>query len=310
MTNDNIDRYVDTENGAPVIADLAARAAVAENAVERIDITGDRELIRLLHFGDVHETLLDPDAFADQPRWKEGTVRPATIQSFIRYVKAHQEESTAVWVDADAGSFVAVIDDHQAGVDTAAFGLAGWGDHRAILTLKQHPDLVHWLSRDGKLLSQLDFAEHIEQGVHNVVTPSAADLLEVAQTLHGTRNVDWKAGQRIADGQIQFRYEEQVQGRAGTTGELEIPREFTLAIPPFVGMDAAPFTANFRWRLNDGHVSLGYRLVRPDVVLRHAVDSLVTDVEDALDLEAFMGTARAGRGAGPSIGVNIGASRR
>jgi uncharacterized protein YfdQ (DUF2303 family) len=290
--------YSDTETNAAVTADLAERATLAENSVETIELDNGRSLLRLLRGdgnGGVQERLLDVDDYGAQPRWKTGTVKPLTVPSLIGYVRKHMEDGTEVWVVPDQGRFEAVIDDHQPGAEGASADLAGWGDHRAICQLQQTRDWKHWLSLDGRLSNQLAFAEHLEAGLHNIVEPAAADLLEVAQTLHGSRNVAWKSGARLSDGQVQLRYEEELQGRAGAAGQLEIPQTFTLALAPFEGTEAVRLAASLRWRLNDGQVQLGYRLQRPDVVLREAVDTLIDQVESSLEINVLLGTPRPAR---------------
>lgn len=288
--------YTAAETESAITADLAARAEVAENSISYVKVSADRQLVRLLRRdGDsVDETLLDPDEYADQPRWKTGTVQLLTVPSLIAYIEQHKEPGTQVWAVPDKGLFQAVIDDHQAGDEnsTEPHSLGGWGDHRAVCQLQTTRDWKHWTAMDGRLTDQMAFAEHLEAGVHNIVDPAAADLLEVAQTLHGSRNVAWKSGARLSDGQVQLRYEEELQGRAGTAGNLEIPQVFTLLLAPFEGTDPVQLMASLRWRLNDGRVQLGYRLQRPDVVLREAVDRLIDQIDTDLELRVLLGTPR------------------
>ncbi|MEI4273899.1 DUF2303 family protein [Klenkia sp. LSe6-5] len=286
--------YEDTKTDSAVAAELAGRLGAAEHDVETIELADGRSLVRTLRQQGVVETLLDPDDYAARPRYKTGKVELLTVPSLIAYVEKHQGPGTEVWVRPDAGLFEAVLDDHgPLDPDGDEPGRPGWGDHRAVCTLQQTRDWKHWLSLDGKLLDQLQFAEHIEAGLHNVVDPAAADLLEIAQTLHGSRNVDWKSGARLSDGQVQLRYEERIEGKAA--GDLEIPQTFTLALAPFEGTEPVRLVASLRWRLGDGRVQLGYRLQRPDVVLREAVDGLIDQLEGDLDLRVLLGTPRPAR---------------
>lgn len=283
--------HEDTKTDSAVAADLADRLGAAEHDVETIDLGGGRTLVRTLRQEDVVESYLDPDRYADRPRRKTGTVKLLTVPSLAEYVGKHKGDGTEVWVRPDEGRFEAVLDDHEPDGDVSAS--PGWGDHRATCTLEQTRDWKHWLSLDGQLVDQLQFAEHLEAGLHNVIEPAAADLLEIAQTLHGSRNVDWKSGARLSDGQVQLRYEERIEGKAA--GDLEIPQTFTLLLAPFEGTTPVRLVASLRWRLGDGQVRLGYRLQRPDVVLREAVDGLIDLVEAELDLRVLLGTPRPAR---------------
>jgi len=287
--------YTDTETNAAVTADVAERAALAENAVDIVEIGSGRTLLRTLRHGDIVEKLIDPDNYADRPRRKTGQVQLITVPSLIAYVEKHKGLGTEVWANPAAGRFEAVLDDHIGTNEDDEDTAPGWGDHRAVCVLQHTRDWKHWLSVDGRLMDQVQFAEHLEAGLHNIVRPDAADLLEVAQTLHGSRNVAWKSGARLSDGQVQLKYEEELQGRAGASRDLEIPQEFVLVVAPFEGTAAVELKASLRWRLHDGRVTLGYRLQRPDVVLRESVDLLIDQVEADLDLRVLLGTPRPAR---------------
>lgn len=293
MTPD-INSYADAVADAAVVADAAERAALAENAVERVSVGAGHDLILVRHReGDrVVQQVIDTDDHASNPRRKTGTVDLHTIPSFIRYVGKHKESRTEVWVDQRSHRFVAVLDDHGAGQDDDEYALAGWGDHRARCDLKLTKDFAAWLAQDGKLLTQAQFAEHIEQMLHTIVDPPAADLFEIAQTLQGARNASFRSGQRLHDGQVSFRYEEEVQGRAGQTGQLEIPQVFVIRVELFEGTEPVQLQASFRWRLNDGHVSLGYRLMQVDQAMRAVIDQGIDEVEEALELRVLLGTPR------------------
>lgn len=295
-------RYADGFVGDhAVMADVAERAAVAENAILELSLGEGREafLIQRRTGDGVDQILLDPDQFAANPRYREGTVKPATIASFVRYVNDHKGAGTTIWLDRDVPQFEAVLDDHQAtggnGEAEEAFAVAGWGEHRAVTVLKRTKDFLAWTTFDGKLMSQFDFADFLEQQAHNISDPAAADLLEVAQTLTGTRNASWKSAQRLADGNIAFRYEEDIQGRAGSAGDLDIPARFLLVVEVFEGTQPVNLQASFRWRLNDGRVTLGYRLISVDAAVRAILDDAVEQVEGEAGIEPLMGKPRPGR---------------
>jgi uncharacterized protein YfdQ (DUF2303 family) len=284
----------DLTGDAAVLADVADRAAIAENTVETIDINGRQVYLVQRHtVTGVEQVLIDPDELdAANPKWRAGTVRPATIDSLLRYVGKHKGEGTEVWVDREKYRFEAVIDDHRAGTSENAYELAGAGGHRAITELRPTTDFLRWSTHDNKLLSQTDFADLLEQGAHNIQSPPAADLIEIAQTLHGTRNVVWKSQQRIDNGQVAFRYEEQLDGRAGPSGDLEIPQTILLALELFRGTPVVNLAASFRWRLNDGRVQLGYRLQQVEPAVDAVLDDMIEQIESRLELDVIMGTPR------------------
>ncbi|HEY6012670.1 MAG TPA: DUF2303 family protein, partial [Candidatus Limnocylindrales bacterium] len=104
-------------------------------------------------------------------------------------------QSVLVYADAVSRKVTAVLDDDPGG------GQYGWRDRRVQLDLVHTPEWVRWAAIDGKLLSQVDFAEHVEACLEDIRSPSAADMLEIAQTLEATVDVTFRSGVRLRDGQ-------------------------------------------------------------------------------------------------------------
>jgi uncharacterized protein YfdQ (DUF2303 family) len=242
----------------------AVDAGLQIAAPQRID---PREVYdRVVPAGASRETM-DLERFLPRPRRTRGQVQLATVDDFARYVARHDDPaSTTIWVDT-SGQVVAVLDDHtQEGPQ--------WGEHRANLLLTRTPEWEHWLRHDGQLLSQEAFAEHIEDGLAEIVTPDGATMLEVAQSIQGTRTAEFQGAHRLANGTVGFAWVEEEKARAGQKGDLEIPERFELAIAPFLGEGAYKVRARLRYRVGGGNVKLGYRLDRPHAVLRDAVDQI------------------------------------
>jgi uncharacterized protein YfdQ (DUF2303 family) len=231
--------------------------------------------------GDVE--VLDLERYRPAPDRARGVYRPATVQSFIAYVNAHaDEEHSTVWVHPTEGRVVCVLNDHSA-------ESAEWGDHRVELTLLVTDEWKFWLARDGQLTGQEEFAEHIEDGVRQIVEPEAATMLEIAQSIHATTKASFRSATRLADGEVQMAYDEEVEASAGRKGELSIPREFVLALPPFVGEEPYKLTARLRYRLNSGTLRIGYRLDQPDAVVRDALEHIAGTLGDQFK-RVYMGT--------------------
>jgi uncharacterized protein YfdQ (DUF2303 family) len=236
---------------AEVIAEVA-REGVAET------YPIDPEILHaaLLPYPGARVEILDLEKHRARPTRARGTYRPATVKALIDYVGAHYDEAaTTVWVDREGPAVRVILDDHA--------GSPGWRDHQAVLTLERTPEWQHWRRHDGTMLPQQQFAEHLEDGIREIVLPDAATMLEVAQSIQGTTGVEFKAGQRLQSGEVALQYVETTDARAGRKGDLEIPAEFTLEVAPFYGEAAQPVNARLRYRIAQGGVQLGYRLERP-----------------------------------------------
>lgn len=186
--------------------------------------------------------------------------------SFVDYFHTYAQPVSAIYADTDQTRFVALIDEH-------APDRASLTTHTATLQLRPSPEWDHWRLHDGALLDQVTFAEHIEDRIDTIVDPQGAEMLELAQHLEGTRAVAFKSGQRLADGRIQFRYDENIETTA--PGFATIPTSFTLAIPIFDGTDPYKISCRLRYRLGDGgRLKLGYKIDQPDTLIRHALQSI------------------------------------
>lgn len=265
---------------AQVIVDTAI-AAVEPEAVD------PTQLYSVVVPAGAESRVLDLEPHLPQPRRARGTVRLQRVQDLERYIERHDDlDQTTIWVDADQHKVVAVLNDH-------ARSDAQWGDHRAELTLKRTDAWEHWLRLDGKLIGQEDFAEHIEDGLLDIVTPDGATMLEVAQSIQGTKSAEFKGARRLQDGNIGVEWVEETTATAGQRGDLEIPERFVLALAPFEGEDAYKVEARLRYRVRAGDLLLGYRLNRPGDVLRDAVDQVRDRLGQRFQIErVFVGRPR------------------
>jgi uncharacterized protein YfdQ (DUF2303 family) len=133
-------------------------------------------------------------------------------------------------------------------------------------------------------MSQEDFAEHVEVGLDDIAEPAGADVLEMAQTFHAKAHSTFRQATRLATGETQFQYDEEVAATAGKTGTLEIPSVLKLALSPFVGEERYAVIARLRYRLSGGRLTLGYKLDRPQLVQRDALERIAEKLKEKFPL--------------------------
>lgn len=237
-----------------------------------------------------HVEVDDLERLQDHPNRMRGTVEPITAESFVAYVNRHANEQSTVWWDEVAGTVEAVLNDHA-----GAEHFAGWADHRAVLRLRSTPEWDFWTKMDGVLVSQEQFAEHIEDGARELVEPDAATMLEVAQTFHATTQVQFRQATRLQSGTAQFVYDEEQQAKAGKAGSLSVPTEFVIALSPYIGEAPYRVTARLRYRVRSGGLAIGYKLDRPDRVRRDAVSQIAERMAGGLSdqVQIFAGRPKA-----------------
>jgi uncharacterized protein YfdQ (DUF2303 family) len=249
-----------TDCTAGVVRDLALDAAVP-NKLEPGSIYG------WLSDGKVHLTDLTGDAYRELPGRKRGTVTVRDVASFAHYFERHADADTEAYADLDNATFTAVLDAHKTDA-------ARWEQHRLVLALQTTLPWRTWLANDRRWLSQQEFAEFLEDNCRDLAPGgpvSAADLLEVAQSFQAKTSVRFSKGTRLATGQTQLTYVEDVTASAGQRGEIVIPSEFALAIVPYEDCPPALVPARFRYRLANGDLRLGYFLADPARIAREAV---------------------------------------
>ncbi|WP_159622701.1 DUF2303 family protein [Ruania rhizosphaerae] len=234
-------------------------------------VNPDEHPYQVITDGDGNKHLLDLSAHTSLPRRKKGRPVVRDAASFTAYVNRHTTAGTEIYADATSTEVVAILDGNG---DTAP----GWGDHRVSLGLVQPPAWKAWNRLSGQMVDQQTFAEHIENRLVDIVKPTGADMLELAQTFQATKSAAFDSSQRLSTGEVQLSYKEQVDAKGGKSGRMDIPETFELGLIPFEGAKAYRVVARFRYRLHESVLRVGFVLERPEDVLRAAFD----DVLDAI----------------------------
>lgn len=276
--------------------DTQAIIDVAQNATAPAHVVTEGATDWYTHADGVNLVQIDRERHKGAPDRKRGSITVHEHKSLARYVGVHEIVGhTALYADVRARSIVAVINGHGELAENDTPGdegaSAGWGDHRATLTLRHSPEWEAWKSKDGQWLKQAALAEHFQDNYVDITNPDHATMLELAQTFQATNSVDFKSAHRLKDGNTGLRYEETSDAKAGQKGDLEIPDEFTLVLRVFEGLEEVEVQARLRYRIREGELAIGYRLVRPEDHVRTAFDTLLADVEDTTGLTAYRAVA-------------------
>lgn len=183
-----------------------------------------------------------------------------------------------LWADIDQMTITAILD-----------GGDGWRRSTCTMKVNTNPQWDDWLAINGKLLDQVAFAEFLEDHLSTIAAPDGAELLEIAQTLQAHTNVAFKQQAILANGQRQFKWEENIEASAGKKGDLKVPGELVLVVAPFRGSDPVTVTARFRFRTGSDGLRLGVRLVEARRIAEEAFASIVAQVATAAPATVRMG---------------------
>ncbi|MGW3025828.1 DUF2303 family protein [Streptomyces sp. NPDC001221] len=236
--------------------------------------------------GGVHKVDLTGEEYRDAPTRKKGTTTVRDAESFLAYWAKHHDDASEVYADSERLTVTAVLDANTPDA-------ARWAGHRLHLALRETTAWKQWLHMDGELMKQETFAEFLEDHLPELLEPSSADMLEIAQSFQAAVKVDFQSASRLSSGQRQFQYVETVQSKAGQKGQLTVPETFVIGLVPFEGSEGYKLTARLRHRIGQDGLRLGYKLERPDEIRRTAFADVVAAVGEQINTAVMNGSPAA-----------------
>lgn len=256
----------------------AALASVKEALSAGTVWIGEEEEERagILRVPEDHQVrVFNAESFASQPHRHIGSHSVFSGASFVEAVKRRMGSPlvTGIYVDADALNLTAVLNDDIGGPH--------WRDYRVDLRVKPTPEWTFWTSH-AELTSQVKFAETVEEGQPHIVAPAAADMLDMAQTFAATIDGKFAQGGNLKNGSRQLLYEENVSATVGKS--VVVPDSFTVRVVPFLGASEVDVPCLIRYRIADGKLSIGYKILNVDDYKRAAFAEIVDGVRADLDL--------------------------
>lgn len=225
---------------------------------------------------------------SSRPERVKGTAKVLDAQSFCDYYTLFHDDHSRVFADETQNKIVAVLDYHEVQLEGGGAG-PRWGSHRLDLTMRPSKEWLIWKAADGKKQSQMEFAEFIEDNTPDIIAPPAAAMLEVARDLSAKTDVDFGSAVRMQDGSVRFRYSESVKATVGA-GNIDVPEQFDIAVPIYIGTDRVRITARLRYRINSSKLTFWYNLLRADAAEREAFQMVRTGIADSLGVTIINGS--------------------
>lgn len=230
------------------------------------------------------------EQFLLRPAVVRASVAVNDVDSFNAYVnKYRRSENDRLIIFADVtetgASFLAVLDYIHDGSC-----MADRGDHRVSYTCKPTPEWARWTAFNKKQMSQLDFAQFVEDNAPDFVDPSSAEMQEIALTLEAKTDGEFSSAARLQNGSFRLRYNETVTAKAGENGNVDIPSTFTIGIAPFVGFAPWKIEARLRYRINGGKLLFWYELVRTHKVIELAAKEVIDKITTATAVTPLLGS--------------------
>lgn len=232
--------------------------------------------------GTLEQIDLTGDDYRDQPKHKTGTTVVEDLDSFLEYFRKHCDADSELYVDINRHTITAVLDANQRSA-------ARWGGHRLVLKMATADRWNDWAGMNRKGMSQIAWAEFLEDHLEDIRVPDAATMLEIAQTFQANTKVTFKSAAILSNGDRRLQWEETTDASAGAGGKLQVPSSFTIGVAPFDFADPYEVTARFRYRIGGGKLEVSYLLDDPAAVIRDAVLDIVKQLEAKLTPTAPVG---------------------
>lgn len=208
---------------------------------------------------------------AKPPAVLRQSVLTRDLDSFVTYFSGFRFSGSVIFANPDDTTIKAVLDYH--GPDSPQHCC-----HAVTYAPKCSDAWIAWRDRNGKPQPQAEFADFLEERAADILSPVAAELVEVAMGLRATKKVDFESGINLSNGAVQFTYAEEVKATT-RRGSLDVPSRVTLKLPVFERSErASEIGAWLRYSIADGKLSFTVKLSDPQTVATAAFDGLVADL--------------------------------
>jgi uncharacterized protein YfdQ (DUF2303 family) len=223
-------------------------------------------------------TLQDVEVHLPTPMRRKGIATLYQPDSFIAYVKTFADEDSVIFADTQSSRLTAILDYHRAGPE----GSPRWGQFRATYGPRMTPEWQTWIAQNKRAMSQVEFAEFLENNLPDIARPDGAQLLEIATNLQIKKDVNFKSSVRLANGETQFTFEERHDDSAAKD-EMRLPELLILGLAPYEGLPRFEVQARLRYRIKDGgHLAIWFDIVREHKIREGAFNAIVERVHDGV----------------------------
>lgn len=225
------------------------------------------------------------------PRRKIAKVKMHDAESFIDYMKRHGSlTDSTIWCIADykAGKvgFTGILNDHGEEATQAAFR-----DHRATFAPEFSEEWTRWTGKNKQPFNQAAFAEYIEENLKDIASvegsPTGSQMLEMALAFEANQDMKFKSAIRLQNGGVQMAFTQ--DDDAGTLAKMSAFDRFTVGFPVFWNGDAYRIDARLRYRVREGKLTFWFELIRQDLILEAATQTLIGLIRDKTGNPFFFG---------------------
>lgn len=234
------------------------------------------------------------EQYQDNPARIAGIVNLHRFKDFTAYVNAYKGAGSRIFVVPDlalrSGGVLA-----SAILDYPVPGTPSWSTHQVNLVVQPSMEYKMLTNLEGRgLIAQPDFALALRDVARFCTTLSAADLVEIAQTLTLSSKGEFASIEDDFSGSVRFGYDVQVTAKSEATKRLntEVPREIGFNLPVLLGGDNVDVTAELLYRVpasKEEKVKMGIRIPDRTFIERAVLEATADALGDATSLVVAVG---------------------
>lgn len=260
------------------------------------------------------------DEWRIRPERRRGTAKLQTLDALIAHANRFKDDGSALFGTITNGvpALTSVLDYHPAG--GAADAPPRFGEHRGQYDFPLSDEWRAWMGAADAALSQVEFAEFLEDRITDVTEPPAwalkdakakpqtpedielagllfqiggrlagsQRLMEMARSLKIHENSVVKNASNLATGEVSLQFETTHTDADGKP--LTIPNIFLITIPIFAHGAGYRLVVRLRYRKPGGKIVWLLAPLRPDVSLRHAAEEAFAKAAADTGLPLYRGS--------------------
>lgn len=225
-------------------------------------------------------------ALPEDVKASETFVEPASLAI---YANMYRTPTTILKASLAASTVMALLDYHEPvyGAD----GKQGHGhkpvprrnQHHATYKAEFHPDFVKWRAKLGVLLGQVEYAEFVEDMLHTIGDPPAADLIDALTELKIHRAASFENKVDLRGGKINLAFtEDDKQG-----GRIALPDHIVVVVPIYQGTEPEQLVMKLRYKLESRVLKLFVVCPGIETRIRDRFQQIAENIRDQVDVPLF-----------------------
>lgn len=181
-------------------------------------------------------------------------------ESFLGYWAKHANSNSELYASTLTWAILGIIDG-PGGDDVEASERPAWESHKVTVRLERSPELRAWQEWHDRPMSQVQFAEMVEDRIATIADPDGAQLVEMTRVLFRTSGSTFRSS--YVDGAHRLEYSEDTDTQTKIKdGYVAAPTKMVLRVPLWLNGpdDVAQIPVRIRYNNDTRKLQITYHL--------------------------------------------------